>query len=140
MDCRTTSAHKFRTRLGFKQWDVILTKEQSVLTKIMSSFKVENMQIHYDLGYRIDLYFYDYKLAIEIDENSDSDRNIDYEIKIQKAIEQELDCNFIRIDPDKEEFDIFRAVNEIFRHIKKSTKKTLINKILMTLLRLEFKR
>ena len=38
MDCRTTSAHKFRTRLGFKQYDVILTKEQSVLTKIMSSF------------------------------------------------------------------------------------------------------
>ena len=26
MDCRTTSAHKFRTKLGFKQYDVILTK------------------------------------------------------------------------------------------------------------------
>ena len=39
MDCRTTLAHKFRTRLGFKQYDVILTKEQSVLTKIMSSFE-----------------------------------------------------------------------------------------------------
>ena len=24
MDCRTTSAHKFRTRLGFKQYDVNL--------------------------------------------------------------------------------------------------------------------
>ena len=35
MDCRTTSAHKFRARLGFKEDDVILTKEQSVLTKIM---------------------------------------------------------------------------------------------------------
>ena len=34
MDCRTTSAHKFRTRLGFKQHDVILIKEQSVLTKV----------------------------------------------------------------------------------------------------------
>ena len=30
MDCRATSAHKLRTRLGFKQFDVILTKEQSV--------------------------------------------------------------------------------------------------------------
>ena len=28
MECRTTMAHKFRTRLGFKQPDVILTKEQ----------------------------------------------------------------------------------------------------------------
>ena len=44
MDCRTTSAHKFRTRLGFKQHDVILTKEQSVLTKMMSSFEGENIQ------------------------------------------------------------------------------------------------
>ena len=26
MDCRTTSTHKFRTRLEFKQYDVILTK------------------------------------------------------------------------------------------------------------------
>ena len=59
MDCRTTSAHKFRTRLGFKQYDVILTKEESVLTKIMSSFEGENMQTQYVLSYRIDLYFHD---------------------------------------------------------------------------------
>ena len=36
MDCRTSSAHKFRTRLGIKQYDVILTAEQSVLTEIVS--------------------------------------------------------------------------------------------------------
>ena len=46
---------------------------------------------------------------------------------------------FIRIDPDKEEFDIFRTINEIFRHIKQSSRKTLINKILKLLLELEFK-
>ena len=115
MDCNTRLAHKFRVRLGFKQYDVILTKEQSVLTKIMSSFEGENMQTQYNvLSYRIDLYFLDYKLAIEIDESGHSDRNIDYEIKRQKAIEQELGCKFIRIDRDKEDFDIFRAINEIF--------------------------
>ena len=27
MDCRTTLVHKFRARLGFKHYDVILTKE-----------------------------------------------------------------------------------------------------------------
>ena len=42
MDCRTTLAHKSRTRLGFKQY-AILTKEQSILTKIMSSFEGQNM-------------------------------------------------------------------------------------------------
>ena len=57
MDCKLTAslAHKFRTRLGFKQFDVILTKEQSVLTKIISSFGGENMQKKYNvLNYRID--------------------------------------------------------------------------------------
>ena len=39
MDCRTTSAHRFRTRLELKQDDVILTKEQSFLTRIISSFE-----------------------------------------------------------------------------------------------------
>ena len=65
------------------------------------------MQTRYSvLGYRIDLYFHDYKLAIEIDENERSDRNIDYEIKRQKIIiEQELGCEFIRTDPGKEDFD-----------------------------------
>ena len=31
IDCKTNAVHKFRTRLGFKQYDVILTIEQSVL-------------------------------------------------------------------------------------------------------------
>ena len=68
MDCRTAAAYKFRTRLGFKQYDVILTKEQSVLTKLESSVEGENMQTQNSaLGYRIDLYFHDYKLTIQID-------------------------------------------------------------------------
>ena len=49
-----------------------------------------------------------------------------------KAIEQELGCKFIRIDPDKEDFDIFRAINEIFGHMKQSTKKTITDKISAT--------
>ena len=48
------------------------------------------------------MYFHENKLAIEIDENGHSARNIDFEIKKKaKAIEQELGCKFIRIDPDK---------------------------------------
>ena len=63
------------------------------------------------------MYFHDYKLAVEIDENGHSDRNIDRKIKRQRVIEQELGCKFIRIDPDEEDFDIFRAINEVFRQI-----------------------
>ena len=122
MDCRTTAAHRFRTRLGFKRHDVILTKEQSVLAIIKGSLEGENMKTQYSVsGYRMDLYFHDYKVAIEIDENDHSDRNIDYEIKRQKAIEQKLGCEFIRINPGKDEFDIFKAINEFSRHIKQSS-------------------
>ena len=62
--------------------------------------------------------FHDYKLAIEIGENDHSDRNVDYEIKRQKAIEQKLGDNFIIIVPAKENFDVSKAINQIFRHIK----------------------
>ena len=81
MDCKTTSAHKFRAKLGFKHYNVILTK-QSVLTKVISSLKGGNMQTqHNGLDHRTDLYFYGDELAIEIDENGHSGRNIDYEIR-----------------------------------------------------------
>ena len=72
-------------------------------------------------GHRIDSYFREYKLAIEINENGNSNRNIEYKVKRQKAINQELGCRFIWIDPDKEYFDIFRTINETFRHIKPSS-------------------
>ena len=113
----------------------------------MSSFKGENMQTQYNvLGYRIDIYFQKNKLEIEIDENGDSDRNIDYEIKRQKEMEQELGREFITIDADKKSFfrkifflTIFRNINEIFRHMKQLTKKSLTNKISAIFLELEFK-
>ena len=57
-----------------------------------------------DLSYRIDLDFHDYKLAIQSDENGHSNRNIDYEIRRQKAIEQELGCRFITTNSVKEVF------------------------------------
>ena len=44
----------------------------------MDAFQGENMQTQYSvLGYKIAFYFHDYKLAIEVDEKSHKDRNID---------------------------------------------------------------
>ena len=63
------------------------------------------MQTQYNiLCYRTDLYFHDYKLAIEIDENGHRDKNIDWEIKWKKPIEEQLGCKFIRMDLDKEDW------------------------------------
>lgn len=36
MDCKTRAAHKFRAKLEDKQYDVILTKEESVLERIIN--------------------------------------------------------------------------------------------------------
>ena len=44
IDCRTMAVHKFRTILGFKQYDVILTIEQSVLLNKKRSFEGKNRQ------------------------------------------------------------------------------------------------
>ena len=106
IDCRTTAIHMFRIRLGFKQYDVNLAKAKSVSLNKKVHLKGETCK-----HYRVNLIFYDHKLAIEIDENGNRHRNIDNEIKRQKAIEQVLGCTFIRIDPDKEECDIFKANN-----------------------------
>ena len=56
-----------------------------------------------------------------------------------KLKDKKLDCVFIRINPDEENFNIFKEINKIHRHIKKSTKKPLIYNLSKILLRLEFK-
>ena len=68
-DCRTAKACSFKRRLGFKLHDVFNKKQQTVVETIREVFKGENMKDeYYVLRYRIDLYFHDYRLAIEVDE------------------------------------------------------------------------
>ena len=60
-----------------------------MIKPIIDAFKVEDIRIQYTvLGYRIYIYFYEYKLAVEIDELGHNDRNTDYEIKRQRKIEE----------------------------------------------------
>ena len=110
-------------KLGFTLYDVVNTKEQTVINSIKDAFDGENIQTQYTvLNYRIDLYFHEYKLEIEVDELGHNDRNIDYEIERQTALEKELDCVFIRIDHDVADFNICKEINKIHRHINQLTK------------------
>ena len=45
---------------------------------------------------------------------------------------------FIRINPHEKNFNIFKEINKIHRHIKKLTKKSLIDDLSKRLLELEF--
>ena len=130
MDCRTDESCSLKRNLGFNLHDVINTKEQTVLRSIKDAFEGEDMQTQYTvIGYKIDLYFHKHKLAIEVDELGHADRNVNNEIERQRALERELNCVFIRINPDAVDFNIFKEINKIHRHIKKSFKKFLIDKI-----------
>ena len=80
---------------------MINTKKQTITNSIKNAFEEENIQTQYSvLGYRTDLYFHEYKLSIEVDELGHADRNINKEIKRQKAFEKELNCVFIRNNLD----------------------------------------
>ena len=114
----------FRSDLGFNQINLILKKEQSVIESIRDTFKGEDIRIQYTvLGYRIDLYFYEHKLAIEIDELGHNDRNTDYETKREREIKNELNCVFIRTNPDVANFDINELNNQIFNTLFNQEKK-----------------
>ena len=140
MDCRTDEPCSLKRNLGFNLHDVINAKKQTILRSIKDAFEGEDMQTQYTvIGYRIDLYFHEYKLAIEVDELGHTNRNINNEIERQKALEKELNCVFIRINPDEKDFNIFKEINKIHRHIKKSTNRLLIDRISKRLLELEFK-
>ena len=78
---------------------------------------------------------------MEIDKKDPQDRDISRSFS-------KLSCKFIIIYPDKERFNIFKAQNEIFRHIEESnkestealTKKSLIDELSNKLLKLELEK
>ena len=148
-DCRTTPAVNFKTKLRFNQHDPTMTQEQSVLSKIVTLFAAEEIILQHNvLGYRTDAYFLRYKLATEVDEQGNNSRDNSYEIKRQKAIENKLGCEFIRINRAKENFNIFVEIGKIQNHIivstkklaEESTKKALVDELSNKLLRPEFKK
>ena len=148
MNSRTDESCKFKRNLGFTLHDVINTKEQTVINSIKDAFEGEHMQTqHTILGYRIDLYFHKYKLAIEVDKLGHNNRSADHETQRQRALERELNCAFIIINPAAADFNICKEIIKICRHINQSTiqkteqktKKSLIDNLPKELLELEFK-
>ena len=124
MNCRTTESCNFKRKVGLNLHNVINIKVQIVLKLIKETFEGKNMHTQHNvLGYKIDLYFHDYKLAIEVAQYDHNDRNIDYKIQRQNPIEKDLVCEFIWIDPDEKAFIILKFINKINRQIEKSTKK-----------------
>jgi len=96
-------------------FDIIFTcKEASCLNIICKSFENFSQKLQYQVNkYRIDLYFPEYKLAIEVDELNHENRNTLYENERQTYLEKNLGCEFIRFNPDEKNFNIGNVIKKI---------------------------
>ena len=105
---------------------------------ILTQYCIENK--------RLDTYFSKYKLGIEVDEYNHKGKSSNYE-KSRKLMIKSYGITIIRTNPDAADFDMNRLINQIYRHIikstkkqtKVSTKKSLIHHFSKRLLELEFK-
>ena len=76
-----------------------------IFMSITKKIQVDNNDQEYIL-FRIDIYFTEYFLAVEIDEKGHTDRDLIFEKKREKALEKNLNCEFIRINTSRENFDV----------------------------------
>ena len=68
-----------------------------IFTNIMKKLQADKNGCNHIL-FRIDIYFSECFLAVEIDEKGHTDRYIIFERKRQKELEKKLGCKFIRIN------------------------------------------
>ena len=85
--------------------------------------------------FKIDVYFTEYLLAVEINEKKHVARDLIFEEKRQKALEKKLGCKLIRINMSKEGYDPDYEANRIQTFISKFKERQLkkLNKILKEL-------
>jgi very-short-patch-repair endonuclease len=98
-----------------------LTKEQQTLSALTNSFKTEKFEDQFKVGrYYLDLYFPEYKIVVECDENGHADRKPHKERERMDFVNEKLgltDDNWIRFNPDAEDFDISKVIGKIYTRI-----------------------
>ena len=89
--------------------------ESDTIKCILDTFNGQNMISQFKVNnYFIDLYFSDYNLAIECDENHS---DIEEDLIRQIYIEKKLNCKFIRYKPYEKNFNIYNLFNKIYKFI-----------------------
>lgn len=99
--------------------------ENQTIGFIENSFKgITTIKRQYVIGkYRVDMYFVEYKLAIECDENNHADRNEEYETEREAYIISQGN-KIIRFDPSAKNFDLSNVLNAIYKVIYQSTRQS----------------
>ena len=98
-----------------------LTKEQQTLSALTNSFKTEKFEDQFKIGrYYLDLYFPEYKIVVECDENGHADRKPYKERERMDFVNEKLgltDDNWVRFNPDEKDFDISKVIGKIYTRI-----------------------
>ena len=122
LDIKTAKAGELKIKLGFKQIDPIMTKQQSIGLRIKKTFPNEEVIEDFyfkKFEYMIDFYLPKRKLAIEVDERGHKDRKPETEKTRQKEIKECLGCKFIRINPDEKDFSVHDGFGKMQAFIDK---------------------
>ena len=90
--------------------------------------QVDNNDQEYIL-FKIDVYFTEYFLAVEIDVKGHTDRELIFEEKRQKALEKKLNCEFIRVNTRRENYDADYEASRMQTFISKFKDKEKENEI-----------
>ena len=72
--------------------------------------------------FRIDIFFTKYFLAVEIDQKGHTDRDLIFEKKRRKSLEKKINCEFIRINTSRENYDASYEASRIQTFISNSNK------------------
>ena len=125
--CRKSSKRfqNFKKKLGLYP-NLVTYDEQDIISALHVAFEGEIILTQYCIANkRIDAYFSEYKLRIEIDEYKHESRNFNYEKSRQLKIESH-GITIIRTNPDATDFDMNKLlINQIYKHISQSNKEKL---------------
>jgi very-short-patch-repair endonuclease len=99
---------------NIKQINIGMCIENQTIGFISNTYSnVLNVKRQFTIGkYRADLYFVDYKLVIECDENNHDDRDKENE-KLRENYITSLGNKIIRYNPNEKDFDLSNVLREI---------------------------
>ena len=105
-DCEITECleYKVKSKIGntfvkekiLEEYSVKIYEIDPFLWALQKKLQVDENECK-DILFRIDVYFTEYLLAIEIDEKGHTDRDLIFEEKRQKALEKNLVVNFLQL-------------------------------------------
>ena len=116
MKSKLLTAREFAVQLDIKI--KTLSCEQNYIGIIASALQKFNPVYQFFVnGYRIDLYFPSYRIAVECDEHGHFDRDNKAELSRQDAITKALGCTFIRFNPHQNGFNVGNIIHKILCHL-----------------------